>query len=161
MAECQGMKSHRTGFAKATILLTAILASGSVPAHEHATGLTAERMQVMKDMASHMKALAAMLDGRAPYDAQAARRHALALHESCHEMAGQFPDASHDHHSRAAPAVWAQPERFEAQMGNLGRVVTELVSATASGQRGIVRQRFLEVGRACASCHETFRLPEH
>ena len=62
------MKSHQIGFAKATILLLAILASGAVLAHEHAVGITAERMQVMKDMASHMKALGEMLEGRAAYD---------------------------------------------------------------------------------------------
>ena len=33
-------------------------------------GITAERMQVMKDMASHMKALGEMLEGRVAYDAR-------------------------------------------------------------------------------------------
>ena len=154
------MKLHQIGFAKATILLLAILAGGAVLAHEHAVGITAERMQVMKDMASHMKALGEMLEGRTAYDAAAARDNALALHENCHTVATEFPDGTHDHHSRADPAVWEQPEKFRAQMDNLQRVVGELVTATASGQRDLVRSRFVDVGRACTSCHETFRLPE-
>ena len=86
------IKSHPIGFAKATVLLLAILAGGAVLAHEHAVGITAERMQVMKDMASHMKALGEMLEGRVAYDAAAARENALALHENCHEVASQFPE---------------------------------------------------------------------
>jgi cytochrome c556 len=155
------MKSHPIGIAKGAVLLLAVLANGAVLAHEHAVGITAERMQVMKDMASHMKALGQMLEGRAAYDAAAARENALALHENCHVMTEQFPDGTHDHHSRAAPAVWEQPEKFRAQMNNLQRVVGELVTATTWGQRDVVRSRFADVGRACASCHETFRLPEN
>ena len=142
------MQSHQIGFAKATMLLLAILAGGAVFAHEHAVEIIAERMQVMKAMASHMKALGDMLDGRTPYDGSAARNHALALHEKCHEVADKFPKAIHDHHSRADPAVWEQPEKFRAQMDNLQRVVGELVAATTSGERDIVRSRFIDVGRA-------------
>lgn len=149
-----------TGFAPATILLLAILEGRAVIAHEHAEGIVAERMQAMKDMASHMKALGEMLEGRVAYDDAAARGHALALHTDCHAVAGQFPAGAHDHHSRAAPAVWNQPEKFSAQMDNLGRVVGELVSATVSGRRDAIRARFADVGNACKSCHEAFRLPE-
>jgi cytochrome c556 len=155
------MKLHPVGTAKGTVLLLAILAGGMGLAHEHAVGITAERMQVMKDMASHMKALGEMLDGRVAYDAEAARENALALHENCHTITDQFPDGTRDHQSRAAPAVWEQPEKFRAQMDNLQHVVGGLVTATASGPRDVVRARFVEVGRACASCHETFRLPEN
>jgi cytochrome c556 len=155
------MKSNQVWIAKATVLLLALLAGGAVSAHEDAVGITAERMQVMKAMASHMKVLGEMLDGRAPYDGSAARDHALALHENCHKVANKFPNVVHDHHSRADPAVWEQPEKFRAQMDNLQHVVGELVAATTSGERDIVRSRFVVVGRACTTCHETFRLPEN
>ena len=77
------MKSHQIGFTKATTLRLAMLASGTVLAHEHAVGITADRMQLMKDMASHMKTLGEMLEGRIAYDAAAARENALALHANC------------------------------------------------------------------------------
>jgi cytochrome c556 len=154
-------KSHPSRAAKGTVLFLAVLASGAVLAHEHAEGITSERMQMMKDMASHMKALGEMLEGRMAYDAAAARENALALRENCHTVATQFPSGTLDHHSRANPAIWEQPEKFRAQMDNLQRVVGELVTATTLGQRDIVGSRFVDVGRACASCHETFRLPEN
>jgi cytochrome c556 len=160
LVDCHPMKSQRIGIAGSAMLLLAVLAGGPVLAHEGAMGITAERMEVMKDMASHMKALGNMLDGRMAYDAAAARAHALALHENCHAAAGQFSEAAHDHHSRAAPAVWQQPEKFRAEMDDLARAVAELVAATASGRRDAMRQPLLDVGRACKSCHETFRLPE-
>ena len=154
------MKSHQIGFAKATTLRLAMLASGTVLAHEPAVGITADRMQLMKDMASHMKTLGEMLEGRIAYDAAAARENALALHANCHIVASEFPEGARDHHSRASPAIWQQPEKFKAQMGDLQRTVGELVAATKSGQRDLVMSRFVNVGRACTSCHEGFRLPE-
>jgi cytochrome c556 len=147
--------------ASSTVLLLAVLGNGAVLAHDHAVGVTAERMQAMKDMASHMKALGELLEGRVPYDAAAARENALALHKSCHTVENQFPHGTRDHTTRASPAIWEQPERFRAHMDNLQQLVGELVAATASGPRDVVRSRFVDVGRACASCHETFRLPEN
>ena len=155
------IKSHQTGFAQAAILLLAILGGGAVLAHEHAEGVVAERMQAMKDMAAHIGALGEMLDGRVTYEDAVALDHALALRKNCHKVAGQFPAGAHDHHSRAAPAVWNQPEKFSAQMDNLERVVSELVAATVSGRRESIRARFVDVGSACKSCHEAFRLPEN
>lgn len=58
------MKSHKIRFVTTTLSL-ATLAGGSVLAHEGAMGVTAERMKVMKAMASHMKVLGEMLSGRA------------------------------------------------------------------------------------------------
>jgi cytochrome c556 len=147
--------------ARRTVLLLAVLGNGAVLAHEHAVGITAERMEVMKDMASHMKALGEMLEGRVAYDAAAARENALALHKSCHTVENQFPHGTRDHTTRASPAIWEQPERFRAHMDNLQQLVGELVTATTSGPREVVRSRFVDVGRACAGCHETFRLPEN
>lgn len=166
MAAAQGlggmasMQLHPIGPAKATVLLLSVLGNGAAVAHEHAVGITAERMQVMKDMASHMKALEEMFEGRVAYNAAAARGNALALYKSCHAVTNQFPAGVADHTSRASPEIWEQPEKFRVQVDNLQRVVGELVTATKSGQRDMVRSRFADVGRACASCHETFRLPE-
>jgi cytochrome c556 len=155
------MRLERIRVAKGTVLLLVVLGNGVVLAHEHAVGVTAERMQVMKDMASHMKALGEMLEGRVAYDASAAREDALALHKNCHTVAHQFPDGARDHTSRASPAIWEQPGKFRAQMDNLQHSVGELVTATTAGKRDVVKSRFVDVGRACASCHETFRLPEN
>ena len=154
------MTFHPNWAAKAAALLLAILAGGAVLAHEHAVGITAERMQRMKDMASHMKSLGEMLEGRTAYDPAKAREDAMALHANCHMVAGEFPEGAQDHDSRASPAIWEQPEKFRAQVENLQRVVGELVTATTSEQRDGVRPRFIDVGRACTSCHETFRLPD-
>jgi cytochrome c556 len=141
------------------VLSIAALGSGAVFAHHEATGITAERMRVMKEMASQMKALGEMLEGRIPYDAASARANALALQQGCHAVASQFPDGTGDHPSRASPVIWEQPGKFRAQMANLQNAVGQLVTA-ASGPRDVVRARFVEVGRACARCHDSFRLPE-
>ena len=147
--------------ARATAPLLVGLAGVTGSAHEHAAGTTAERMQMMKAMATHVEALGEMLAGRKPYDGVAVQRHALALHETCHGVADKFPDAAHDHNSRADPAVWEKPEEFRTQMDNLQSVVGELVTASTSGQLEEVRSSFVALGRACTTCHETFRLPDN
>jgi cytochrome c556 len=152
---------HSSRAATSAALLLAALSSGTVFGHEHAVGVTSERMEMMKGIASQMKTLGDMLEGRATYDPAGAQEKALALYQNCHAVATRFPDGPHDHHSRADPAIWERPDEFRKEMNNLQHAVGELVSATSSGPRDVVRLRFVDVGRACKSCHETFRLPEN
>jgi cytochrome c556 len=146
-----------------TLVITAVSAALIVTAalsHEGATGIVGERMTVMKTMGQHLKALNDMLKGSAAFDPAAVRIHANALSENCHKAHAMFPPGSADHHSRTLPAVWEKPEAFEAEMQRFHDATAALASAAASGEPSDLAAPFMAVGRACASCHETFRQPE-
>ena len=155
------IKSHQTGFAQATILLLAILGGGAVIAHEHAEGIVAERMQAMKDMASHIKALGEMLDGRVAFEDAVALDHALALRKNCRGVPVSFP--------RVRTTVIAELLlRFGTNLrSSVPRWITSNGSSANSSPRPCQDgenpsgHESVDVGSACKSCHEAFRLPEN
>jgi cytochrome c556 len=88
----------------AAISFGAIIATGAI-AHEHATGIIAERMKAMTNMGRELKAIGDMLVGTMQFDAHAVRKHADVLHENCHHVEGMFPSGSTDHLSHAKPSI--------------------------------------------------------
>ena len=52
----------------AVVAFAVFLTPGIAAAHEGATGVVAQRMDVMKQMGQHMKALGAMLAGKTAFD---------------------------------------------------------------------------------------------
>ena len=142
------------------IAIVAAFAASVALAHEGATGVVAERMDVMKTMGQHLKALSDMLKGREPFDGEAARLHANALSENCHKAHEMFPAGSGGHHSRALLSIWEKPEDFEAQMQRFHDATEALASAAGSLEVSDLVQPLAEVERACAGCHEVFRQPD-
>ena len=134
--------------------------AGAALAHEGASGVVADRMNAMKAMSGHLKAIGEMLNGRAAFDAESVGRHAEALSENCHKTHEAFPPDSGGHHTRALPAVWERPEAFAEEMQRFHEATTALAEAAGSEQPSTLEPLFAEVGRACASCHETFRQTE-
>ncbi|MEK9722941.1 MAG: hypothetical protein VW405_05580 [Rhodospirillaceae bacterium] len=59
----------------ALVALAAALPAGA-PAHEGATGVVKERMELMEDLGRALKALAPMVKGQAPFDAARVKAYA-------------------------------------------------------------------------------------
>jgi cytochrome c556 len=147
-----------------TKLVTAsvLLALAYVPitlGHESATGIVAERMELMKTMGRELKAIADMLTSSSQVDTVLARKHAEAFHESCHQVGALFPSGV-DHHSRARPEIWQKPEAFAAELHRLHQASAALIQAVATGDKGVVRTSVGQVQGTCNSCHEKFRVPD-
>lgn len=117
-------------------------------------------MTAMTEMADSMKSIGESLDGRRAFDAAAVLAAARALQENCHLAREQFPSGTNDHHSRASPAVWENRDGFDQEMARFDTAVKSLTAAAETGDAENMRAPFREVGRACSSCHEGFRLSE-
>lgn len=141
----------------AVIFTAALLVTGTAAAHEGATGVVAQRMDVMKQMGQHMKVLGHMLAGKTPFDQEAARRLAGTLHEHCEHVMLMFPPGSNDHHTEASSAVWTNRLEFDARMRRFDAAVEELVAAVAEGDKVQLTAEFKAVGQECSGCHDNFR----
>ena len=141
----------------AVIVTVVLLTAGAAAAHEGATGVVAQRMETMKQMGQHMKALGHMLAGKTPFDPKAANRLAQTLHEHCEHVMHMFPPGSDGHHSEATPAVWTNRAEFDARMRRFDAAIEELVAATASGDKAQLGVEFKAVGQECSGCHDSFR----
>ena len=139
------------------ILASVALIAGAAVAHEGATGIVAERMEAMKNMGRGLKAIADMLAGVEPFDPEAAAAHAALLHENCHRVGTMFPPGSIDHHSKALPRIWEEPEKFQEEMQQL-HAATETLAATAdNGDPASIQEAFDRVKESCSTCHKLFK----
>ena len=89
------------------------LASFETSGHGGATGIVKERMDLMESMGDALKALAAMMKGEQPYDAEKVRSLALTIADKSGEtMTELFPEASLDPPTEALPEIWSDWKRF-------------------------------------------------
>jgi cytochrome c556 len=143
----------------AACLVAAVLAGASVAvSHGGATGVVKERMVAMKDMGGRMKALAAMVRGRTPFDAAAAKEAADAIAAHARDVPRLFPKGSRHGPSEAVEKIWIEWPQFVTEAKTLANRADafgrQAVSATTGTDLG---RAFGDIGRSCKSCHKKYR----
>jgi cytochrome c556 len=127
-------------------------ATGFAFAHEGATGVVKERMDLMKGQQKQMK-------GKKKFDAAKAAAAAQDLGKSTKKIPDLFPEGSNGHPSEALDAVCKEWDRFKGDAHDAEAAADELAKAVeASG--GDWKGAFKKMTDACKSCHETFRAKE-
>lgn len=116
----------------ATVCLT-LLAGGAGLAHEGASGVVKERMEAMKGMATAMKALAPMMQGKTGYDAVRVSAAAAVIKSHAEEIPALFPKGSNGHPSEARATVWSDWPDFERQARILGAYAAALEAMAGMG----------------------------
>jgi cytochrome c556 len=135
---------------------TAAFLIGSLAlAQEAATGVVAERMEAMKQITSHMKALDQAMRSEDSSVTSKMREHA----EQIHGLTGLFPVGSGHGHTEAKPEIWTHSEEFERIAKSFDVACEELFLAAQSGDRQAMELHFKAVTAACSECHEKVRVP--
>lgn len=128
-------------------------------AHEGATGVVKERMDLMKGQGKQMKLIGDMAKGKKKFDAAKAAAAARDLEKTTTRIPDLFPEGSNKHPSEALDAVWKEWDRFKGDAHDAEEAAKALaVTLEASGQDWKVA--FQKMTDACKSCHETFRAKE-
>jgi cytochrome c556 len=128
-------------------------------AHEGATGVVKERMDLMKDQQKQMKLIGDMVKGKARFDAAKAGAAAKELGTTTKKISELFPKGSGGHPSEALNAVWEEWDRFTGNAHDAENAADALAAAlAASGQDW--KAAFKTMTDACKSCHEDFRAKE-
>lgn len=125
-------------------------------AHQGATGVVKERMEMMKGMASAMKALAPMIQGKAKWDAGTAASSAETIATHAKEMPAKFPKGSTGHPSEASPEIWKKWEMFTQSAKDLATNASALKTAADDGLDAS-KPVFGKIVQSCKGCHESFR----
>jgi cytochrome c556 len=133
--------------------LSATLAS----AHEGATGVVKERMDLMDSQKDAMKVIGDMAKGKRPFDAAAATKAANDIHATSKKIPDLFPEGSDGGESEALPAVWEKWDRFTANADDLATAADALAKALGDSASTDWKPAFQKVGEVCKSCHEDFR----
>lgn len=118
----------------------------------------------MKAFGAALRTLGGMAQEEAPYDAAAAQAAADSIleHATSPDWAVMWPEGSAQgelEDSKALPAIWENPEDFEAKHQALIEAATAM-QAGAGTDLAAVQASLGAIGQSCGGCHETYRAPD-
>jgi len=108
--------------------------------------------------------LGAMAKGEAPYDADAAQRHAANLQALSGYRFGDLfvAGSSNDDKfgdTRALPVIWTDTAGFSEKAGGLVAAIGALQGVAGEGQAALAGG-VGALGKSCGACHDTYRAKE-
>lgn len=108
-------------------------------------------------MAAHFGRVAAMANGRMPFDAKAVASNAeIATMMSTLPYAG-FVEGTDKGDTRAKAEVWSQRDKFNAAATKMQEEMVKLNAAAKTGDQATIKTAAGAVGQACKACHDDFR----
>jgi cytochrome c556 len=146
-------------FATLVVAAGAMLVTGSALAQAKPETLVKQRQAVMtlhgKYFYGHLRP---MLQGKAPYDAARAARAAEFVEVLSRMPWDGFDPRTKDIKSGTLPAVYAETAKWKEAQDRYQAETAKLVSVTkGGGDEAAVKAQIAVVGKACDSCHDSFR----
>lgn len=126
-------------------------------AHEGATGVVKERMDLMKQVGKDMKSLSKMFKGEEEYDQSRVETLASEVESrSGRSLTDLFPEGSIFGPSEALDEIWKEWPSFEKSAEEMREAATLLKSSASKG-RDEARTAFGKVANTCKACHDKFK----
>jgi cytochrome c556 len=108
-------------------------------------------------MSTHFGRVAAMANGRIPFDAKAVADNAeIATIVSKLPYAG-FVEGSDKGDTRAEPKIWTEMDKFRAAASKMQDEMAQLNVAAKTGNIDAIKAAVAETGKACKACHDVYR----
>lgn len=150
------MPSMKSATILALLGIATVAGVGNLEAHKGATGIVMQRMMSMKSMGDGMKELAAMVTGKAPYDAAKAKTIATTIKEDAEGIPKQFPKDSIKGPSEALPSIWKDWDGFKGHADNLAMLSDKMIGSANDG-KAVALGLFAQMGKTCSGCHQDYR----
>lgn len=115
------------------------------------------RQSAMSVMGTHFGRVAAMANGRIPFNADAAASNA-AIAESMSKLpwAG-FAAGTDAGNTKAKPEIWSDAAKFKTAQDNMQAEMTKLASIAKGGNIDAIKAAVGATGGTCKACHDNFR----
>ncbi|MFT3954590.1 MAG: cytochrome c [Piscinibacter sp.] len=111
----------------------------------------------MTMMSVHFGRVAAMANGRVPFDAKTAAADAeIATALSKLPYAGFIPGTDKGD-TRAKPEIWSEADKFRAAASRMQDEMVKLNAAAKGSNLDALKSAAGEVGKACKGCHDEYR----
>ena len=108
-------------------------------------------------MSAHFGRVAAMANGRIPFDAKAAADNAeVATIMSKLPYAG-FVEGSDKGDTKAEPKIWTEMDKFRAAAAKMQEEMVKLNVVAKAGNIDQIKAQVGETGKACKACHDNYR----
>ena len=141
----------------AGVLVALGAVAGGVLAQARPEILVKQRQAAMTLQGKYFGPMAAMAQGKAPYNVDIVRRNAGFLDNLSRMPWDGFDPSTKDVKSAALPAVWSEPGKFRQASDRLQAETSKLYEISKGGDEAAVKGQIGAVGKACGGCHETFR----
>lgn len=135
----------------------ALLTLSAAFAHDGATGVVKERMDLMKIIGKNTKAIAPIATGAADLDLNIVANSANAIAAAAQQAAHKFPEGSLSEHSEAKPNIWTDWNKFSGLIKTLANDARALENIAKSGDEAALLPAFGKMTENCKSCHTEFR----
>ena len=124
----------------------------------------AVRQALMQANAASAGAASAMLKGEMDYNPVVAKAAIATFHSTAEAVGDFFPEGSDTGETKAAPAIWENPDAFQETLAKFKADAAAAVEA--SGRDGpaeleAFRQAVMPVLSNCSGCHEDFRIDDN
>jgi cytochrome c556 len=116
------------------------------------------RQSAFTVMGNHFGRIAAMAQGRVPFDPKAAAENAdivLTMSKLPYQAFGEGTDKGLP--QRAKPEVWKEQPKFKAAAEKMQGEVVKLDAAAKTGNLDAIKAAVGAVGGSCKACHDDFR----
>lgn len=123
-------------------------------AHEHATGVVKERMDLMESMAKAQKAIRQRL--RANRELDLIKADARSIQEFAQKIPSLFPSGSREHPTEAKGSIWQNWPDFERRARAAVLEADKLAAIEPRDVKALAAQA-RTLSQSCGACHEHYR----
>jgi cytochrome c556 len=108
-------------------------------------------------MGAHFGRVAAMAQGKIPFDAKAAAENAeIATFMSKLPYAG-FIDGTDKGETRAEPKIWTEMDKFKTAASKMQDEMVKLNAAAKTGNLDQIKAAVGDTAKTCKACHDNYR----
>ena len=115
------------------------------------------RKAVFTVMATHFGRVAAMANGKIPFDAKVAADSAELATTMSKLPYVAFIDGTDKGETKAKPEIWAEADKFKAAAAKMQEEMVKFNVAAKGGNIDTIKAAAGETGKACKGCHDTYR----
>lgn len=116
------------------------------------------RQSALTVMATHFGRVAAMANGRIPFDAKAAADNAEIATTMSKLPYLAFVDGSDKGGNTSAKAnIWTERDKFNAAASKMQEEMAKLNAAAKGGNLDAIKAAVGATGQACKACHDSYR----
>ena len=115
------------------------------------------RKAALTVMAAHFGRVAAMANGRIPFDAKAAADNATIAESMSKLPFAAFGEGTDKGDTKAKPEIWTDTAKFAEARDKMQGEMTKLAAAARTGNLDSIKSAAGATGAACKGCHDSFR----
>jgi len=108
-------------------------------------------------MAAHFGRVAAMANGRVPFDAKAAAENAEVASFMAKLPYAGFVPGSDKGDTKAEAKIWTETDKFNAAARKMQDEMAKLNVAAKGGNLDAIKAAVGETGKSCKACHDNYR----